>query len=221
MRSLVLACSALVACSTETSAVSIELAPDVISSIDGTLAVRAIAFADRVPVVEETIQIAVAYTDRHGAPHAIAPIEGRTGIDGSFEATLTGFSFDGIGAATAQIAGTTIAATATFAVLDRTPPTVTITPPAAGQVRVGGDVTIQVAATDEIGVSQVFFEAGSGFERDRGEIVASGTTAANVSFDLKVKDSTPAGSTITLYALAADLSGNLAAAEPVTVTVQP
>ena len=106
--------------------------------------------------------------------------------------------------------------------LDRTPPTVSITPPPSDTIRIGNDVTVEVHVTDEIGVSQVFFEtSGDGFNRDRGTVVASGSTDATVSFDFQVRDSAAVGSTITLYALAADLSGNQAAAEPVTLTVVP
>lgn len=221
MRScLVLLCFA--ACTPETDGVTIELAPDVISSIDGTLAVHAIALAERQPAAGETIRLSVEYQDRHGTPHTITGAEGTTDETGAFDATLTGLTFDGTGTVTAEVVGIEGAtASATFAVLDRTPPQVTITPPANNQVRIGADVSIAVHVTDEIGVSQVFFQTGQGFERDRGTIIASGAADTTVTFDLRVGDNAVAGQMIELFALAADLSGNEAAAEPVTVMVVP
>lgn len=213
----------LAACTADTNAVSVELAPDVISSIDGTLGVHALVLADRSPVEGETVDVTVEYTDRNGMAHAIAPAAGTTDVKGRFDATLTGLTWDGIGTVTVTVPGGG-SGTATFAVLDRTPPKVTITPPAATQVRPGNDVTVEIHITDEIGVSQVYFEwAGpqGGFGRDRASVVASGSTDATVRFDFGIPDGVPTGTTLTLYALAADLSGNEAAAQPVNVTVVP
>jgi len=220
MRFIPLLLLSLTACSADTDSVVIELAPDVVSSIDGTLGVRATAFADRAPASGETISITVAYTDRNGTSHDILPIEGETNDNGVFEGTVTGLTWDGIGTITATLPDAAIEAKATFSVLDRTPPTVTITPPANNQVRVGADVRITVHAKDEIGISQVYFEAGDGnFGRDRATLIASGSIDAIAGFDFKVPDAQPVGSMITLHALAADLSGNLGAAAPITVTV--
>ena len=76
-----------------------------------------------------------------------------------------------------------------------------------------------VHAKDEIGISQVFFEATAG-NRDRSTVIASGSIDTTVGFDYKVEN-VSIGSTVTLFALAADLSGNQAAAQPVMVTVVP
>lgn len=211
--------SLLTACGADTNAISIELAPDIVSSLDGTLSVSTTAFADREVAEAETVDIAVDYTDRNGIAHAIAPAQGTTDASGAFDVTLEGFTFDGTGTVTASIAGTDVQASATFAVLDRTPPTVTITPPTS--VTRGNDIRVDIHVTDEIGVSQVFFETdGNGNNnRDRGTVVASGATDTTVTFEFQVGDNTPIGSMITLYALAADLSGNQAAAAPITVTV--
>jgi hypothetical protein len=208
----------LVACA-ETNDVVIQLAPEVISSLDGTLSVHTIVLADRSPMAEETVDLAVEYTDRNGMAHPIAPVSGVTDDKGVFDAELTGLTWDGVGTVTATVAGGAAEASATFAVLDRTPPVVTITPPTASQVRAQQDITIQVHITDEIGVSQVFFEwSGQNQQgRDRSSVIASGSTDATVSFDLRVPDQI--GSMVTLYALGADLSGNQAAAPPITVTV--
>ncbi|MCX5748337.1 MAG: hypothetical protein NT062_38280 [Proteobacteria bacterium] len=211
----------------DTNDATIELAPDLVSSIDGTLSVRATALADRAPAPDEKFTISVEYTDRNGTPHAIDPVDGTTGTDGSFSTDLTGLSWDGTGTVTATLAGATIAAAATFAVLDRTPPKVTIVPPTNLHVRQNTDLTIQVHVIDEIGVSQVFFETAgqtgnnNNNNRQRSTVVASGTTDAMIGFDMTISQNATVGSTITVYALAADLSGNQAAATPITLTVDP
>jgi hypothetical protein len=214
-----LAASLLVACTPETNDVSVRLAPEVISSLDGTLTVQALVLADREPAEAESVDVTVAYTDRNGTTHDITPATGTTDPKGMFEATLTGLDWDGVGVVTATVAGGGPTGTATFAVLDRTPPKVTIAPPAANTIKAGQDTTITVHITDEIGVSSVFFEWNTQFGRDRSSIVASGSTDATLKFDFQVPDQV--GSMITLYALGEDLSGNQAAAEPVTVTVVP
>ena len=218
LASLLLAGS-LAACAPETSAVSVQLAPEVISSIDGTLAVRALVFADREPAAAELVRLTVDYKDRHGTTHELAPQEGATDETGAFEATFTGLTWDGTGTVTAAIDGTDLTGAATFAVLDRTPPTVSIVPPANNQIKIGTDLTIRVNVKDEIGISQVFFEASAG-QRDRSTVVASGSADTSVSFDYKI-DNVAIGSTVMLYALAADLSGNQGAAQPIMVTVVP
>lgn len=210
--------SLLAACGGDPNAISIELAPDIISSLDGTLGVTTTAFADRDVAEGETVDITVEYTDRNGVSHAIPPAQGTTDASGAFDALLEGFTFDGTGTVTAVIAGVDVQASASFAVLDRTPPTVTITPPTS--VTRGNDIQVEIHVADEIGVSQVFFETDlNGNGRDRGTVIASGATDTTVTFEFQVNDSVAIGSMITLYALAADLSGNQAAAEPVTVTV--
>lgn len=210
----------LVSCA-DTNDLEIELAPDVVSSLDGTLEVRAAAFADDEPAEGSKISIAVEYVDRNGASHAIDPVDGTTMADGTFTAMISGLTWDGTGTVTATLGQLTAATT--FAVLDRTPPKVSIASPTASMHVVrGADVTIEVHVTDEIGVSQVFFETqgqNNFNNRQRSTVVASGTTDANVPFDFTVSDNATVGSTITIYALAADLSGNQAAAQPITLTV--
>lgn len=217
------------ACSASTDDLVIELAPDVVSSLDGTVTVRATAFADRGPAANQPIELTVAYTDRNGTAHAIAPVDGKTDKDGVFESTIAGLDFDGTGTITAtlQPAGK-LTATATFAVLDRTPPVVAITPPTGNTVAANSDVQIKVHITDEIGVSQVVFEStpfntqgGNNGNRQRSTVVASGATDTMVTFDLGVPQNATVGQTVTFYALATDLSGNQAAATPVMVTVTP
>lgn len=199
-----------------------------ISSIDGRLAVHTIVLRDREPAESEAIQITVEYTDRNGTAHAIAPVDGTTDQNGAFETDLMGLTWDGAGAVTATVmAGSApvmignepLAAVATFAVLDRTPPKTTIIPPANNTVSQNNGTTVQVHATDEIGVSQIMFEWGDFRGRDR-SLITSGATDVTVSFDVD-PGNFALGTTLTLYALAEDLSGNQGVAMPITVTVAP
>jgi hypothetical protein len=216
----------------EANGVLVTLAPEVISSNDGTLHVRALVVDDRTPVKEQDVKVTAEYTDRNGDAHTIAEVAGKTDQSGAFEAVLTGFDWEGSGTVTVTAvdgsgaALTTsdgpIAGTATFAVLDRTPPVVTILPPTSDmRVGPGLPLEVQVQVQDEIGVSEVFLEADGELNRLRSTVVASGSTDATVTFDFDIPDNALPGPTITLYAMASDLSGNLAAATPITLTVDP
>jgi hypothetical protein len=214
----VLVC-ALAACAYNPNEVEVALAPDVVSSLDGTLQVRATLLHDRDLETMKSVSISIAYTDRNGTPHEIAPATGTTDQRGEFDATLTGLMWDGTGTVSAAAdAGPT--GTATFAVLDRTPPKVSITAPAT--IHAGQTVDVMVAASDEIGVSQVFFDAsgmgGGGTPGDRATIT-NGALMVTVPFTFDVPSGTAIGATFTLSALAADLSANLGTAPTVTVTV--
>jgi len=203
-------------CAAEPNEIMVSLAPELISSLDGTLAVRATLLADREPVPGEPLSITIDYTDRNGAMHAITPASGETDEAGTVEASLTGLDWDGAG--TVTVTGADVVGTASFAVLDRTPPKVTITPPPAADVRRGADIRVQVHASDEIGISQIFF--GTSFrDRDR-SLVTSGATELDAEFDFQVPD-VAAGTTVTLFALVEDMSNNQGAAMPITVTVVP
>lgn len=207
---------ATTACTSSPTEAVVQLAPDVVSSLDGTIAVRATVLGERTPIPGEPLQLAIDYTDRSGTAHTITPISGNTDDVGVFEASFEGLTWDGYGTVTAT--GTGFEGAATFAVLDRTPPKVEITPPAAATVRRGTDLTVSVHTTDEIGISQVFF--GSTVRaRDR-SLVTSGASDVTVDFDFTVPDQ-PAGTTFQLFALAEDLSGNQGAATPITLTVVP
>jgi hypothetical protein len=200
----------------------VQLAPEVISSLDGTLDARVLVLSDRDPVGKgKAVELTIDYTDRNGTPHTIAPIDGVTDDRGAFDGAFEGLTWDGTGTVHATVGG--IAGDATFAVLDRTPPQVTITVPAT--VRVNANAQFEVHVTDEIGVSQVSFEAstgggggGGGGGGQRSTVVASGSTDAMLGFNYQAND-TQVGQTVSFYALASDLSGNEAAATPVTVTI--
>lgn len=215
----------LVACTT-TNEVSVELAPDLISSIDGKLGVRVFALSGSSPVGGDKVDVTVTYMDRNGTAHPIDALAGSTDDDGMFEGELSGLDWDGTGTVTATVHGGDgdVVGTAVFAVLDRTPPKLSITGPTSGQIRIDQETAIQVHISDEIGVSQVWFETtvsnnpnGNG-NRDRSTVVASGSLDATITFDVRAQD-TQVGATMTLYALGADLSGNQAAAKPITLTV--
>lgn len=217
LRLALLAIPALTACTSNPNDVMVQLAPEVISSLDGTLQVHAIVLGDNEPLTDKAMDLTIAYTDRNGMAHAIDPASGKTDKAGAFDATFKGLTWDGSGTVTATSGSLT--GTATFAVLDRTPPKVTITPPAS--VPRNTDITVQVHVTDEIGVSQVFFDTSrtnnGNFNRDRATIT-TGASDVTTQFDVTTPD--VQGAMITLYALGQDMSGNQAAATPVTITVQ-
>lgn len=204
------------ACTDDPSEIVVSLAPDLVSSLDGTLTVRATLLGGRSPIGGETLDVAADYTDRNGTMHPIPPASGTTDDKGVVTAVLGGLTWDGSG--TVTVTGAGITGTATFAVLDRTPPHVTITPPAASSVQRGTDITVAIHATDEIGISQVFF--GSSYRSRERSLVTSGAADLTLDFDFQVPDVAP-GTTITLSALAEDMSGNQGAAMPITVTVVP
>ena len=85
------------ACTTAPNDVLVSLAPDIVSSLNGTLSVRATVLADREPVAEEPVQLTFEYQDRGGTAHAIAPIDGTTDDKGVFETAVTGLTWDGTG----------------------------------------------------------------------------------------------------------------------------
>lgn len=214
----------LAACAA-TNEVEVVLTPDLISSIDGSLTVDVTALDNRKLIGGDKVDVTVDYTDRNGTAHTIAPLAATIDDNGSFTGTFKGLTWDGTGLVTATVHGRDgdVTNSATFAVLDRTPPAVEITPPA--QIRINTDTQVTVHVADEIGVSQVYFEAnfsngGGNNNGSRGRIVASGSLDSSVQFTVRAND-TQVGATVTLYALAEDLSGNQAAAKPIVLTVAP
>jgi len=217
----------LAACTSNPNDVIVDLAPSVVSSLDGTLHVDALVLADRDPADGKAITISVDYTDRNGMAHMISDVAGKTDARGAYSTTLTGLQWDGTGTVTAKVSGGPTG-DATFSVLDRTPPKVTIMAPATIRTTMAGTAT--VTATDEIGVSQLLFQI-TGFPNGNGcgggggcngqrSLLASGSGTATGMFTIDVGN-TPAGTTLTLYALAADLSGNEGVAAAATVMVVP
>ena len=217
---LVILSAALGACAHDPNDVLVQLSPDVVSSLDGQVAVHALLLADRDPVSGKAIELTIDYTDRNGTAHAVAPIDGKTDEKGAFDGTFEGLQWDGTGTVHAAVG--TLTGDATFAVLDRTPPKVSITAPANNSVRTQTTTPIAVHVSDEIGISRVSFEVDTGNAqfpaRTDSTVLASGSIDAMVSFDLSTEN-IPAGTMLTLYALASDLSSNEAAATAVKVAV--
>ena len=212
--------------------VLIELAPDLISSAEGTMHVRALVADDRSPQSGEWVRFEVQYTDRNGEDHAIEAVSGETDKRGGFEAVLAGFDFEGTGTVTATVlngdqpllgAGDLpVSATASFSVADNSPPTALILPPTNDLVvGAGFPLDVLVEVEDEIGISEVFVEAAGELNKLRSTVVASGEKTATIRFEFDIPRDAIAGPTITLNAMVADLSGNLSAAEPVVLTVDP
>lgn len=215
MRSPYLALGLLaISCAGDPSAVEVELSPSVISSLDGTTSVTALIRDLDQPLADIVARATVSYVDRNGEPHEIEPVDGTSDDRGVFHADLSGLSFDGTGVVTVETTGG-ISGSASFSVLDRTPPTVVIDPPAAGAVGPGLPLDVRVHATDEIGISQITFS--DELFGGRTTIVASGQLDATQTFRLQVPDR----ATIDLHALAVDLSGNIAVATTVTLPIDP
>lgn len=208
------------ACTPSPDAIQVELAPRVISSLDGTTQISAIVSGAREPLAGEAVHVEIAYTDRTGATHVIDPIDGTTDHRGVFTGTVEGLRFDGTGTITVSSAASpSVTAAATFAVLDRTPPTITILPPTSdGKVGPGLPLTIQVHATDEIGIADVALDLG-GLQGTVRTVAATGAADTTQVFRAQVPQNLATGDTIELHALAHDLSGNAVAAAAVTLTV--
>jgi hypothetical protein len=223
---LLIAVTPLVGCAS-TNEIVVELSPDVISSLDGTVHVRATAFSGQDVHGGDSITFTVAYTDRNGVDHPVDSIKATAKDSGVAEATFTGLTWDGTGTVTAEVKkdGKTIDGTATFAVLDRSPPVVTIMPPA--MIRINMQVAIPVHITDEIGISSASCDTsgngGGGNNGCRGggrTTFSAGQHDVTLMFDYQAND-TQVGQMITFYAIASDLSGNLGVATPVVATIIP
>ncbi len=220
MRSLSPLLCLVAACAGEPNAVLVELSPTVISSLDGTTTITALVAADTTPLADESVHATITYTDRNGTPHAIDPIDGTTDERGVFTAKIEGLLWDGIGAVSIE-AGNGTSGAATFTVLDRTPPTVEILPPTSDlRVGPGLPLEVRVRVQDEIGVSEVIVDDNGIINNaTRRTIVASASQDTTLAFRMSVPTNAQTGPTVTLFAIASDLSGNIGVAPPVTLTV--
>lgn len=216
--------------------VNLALAPDVISSESGALAVEAHVLAGETLLEGWTVKLHVDYADRNDAMHAVDDVSDKSDGTGRVLGTFSGLKWEGAGTVTASLldkAGNPaldskknpIMTRSTFAVLDESPPVVTITSPTAGAVvsRNNGTMNVNIMATDEIGVSQVYVQVATAtgntnLDRTRSTI-ATGAATASGQFGFDVGN-VNVGTMVTIYAMAADLSGNLGVAAPITVTVQ-
>ncbi len=214
--------SVLAACTGAPDAVEVDLAPSLISSLKGSTTVSALVAAGATPLADEAVHLSVTYTDRNGTPHDVPAVDGKTNERGVFELMLTDLRWDGVGTVTVQSANG-ITGTATFTVLDRTPPVVEILPPTT-DLHIGPGLPLEVAVkvTDEIGISQVILDSDGTINNGAREtVVASGSQDTTVTFRMTVPLDATTGPTVKLYALATDLSGNIAVAMPLTLTVDP
>ena len=122
------------ACTGAPNTVEVSLAPAVVSSLDGRITVSAIVADDATPIADTAVHLTVDYVDRNGTPHVIDPVDGQTSERGVFTTTVEGLQWDGTGTVTVTAGG--LSGDAVFAVLDRTPPKVTILSPTTDK-RVG------------------------------------------------------------------------------------
>lgn len=214
--------------------VNVSLAPDVVSSESGALTAEAVVLNGNTELKGWTVKLHVDYTDRNGTAHDVADASDKSDNIGLYRGTFEGLKWGGAGTVTASVldpAGQPaldakkmpITGSAAFSVTDESPPTVMITSPAANaQITRGARLTVTVAATDEIGVSQIYVQVvtmnGNNIDRTRSTILASGTTNGTASFDFDTGN-VQTTTTAIIYAMAADMSGNLAVSPSVPITI--
>jgi hypothetical protein len=224
--------------------VSLTLAPGIVGSQSGTIEAEAAVTDGKQLLSGWSVLLHVDYTDRNGMAHMIADVTGKTDDSGTAATSFTGLSWEGSGTITASVLDgkgmpaldpkkDPVTISETFSVLDETPPSVMITAPADMAVipRVGGGgggpmdapFTVTVNATDEIGISQIFVQVATSdgntnIDRTSSKIVASGTTMGTASFNFDGRNTAP-GTTATIYAMAADMSGNLAVSAPIMISI--
>jgi hypothetical protein len=238
MRKLALVCASfgVIGCGAPApDHVTLALAPDVVSSESGTLAAQAVVLNGNSELKGWTVKLHADYADRNTTMHAVDDASEKSDGVGHVLGSFSGLKWEGSGTVTASVldaAGAPaldaqknpITASATFSVLDESPPTLMITSPAAGATvsRTNG-LTINVSATDEIGVSQVYVQVATAngntnLDRTRSTI-ATGSTTVNGEFQFDTGNINT-GTSVTIYAMAADMSNNLGVATPVTITLQ-
>jgi hypothetical protein len=220
--------------------VSLTLAPSVVSSQSATITAEATVTHGTQLLQGWSVLLHVDYTDRNGATHAITDTTSKSDNVGVVSTTFTGLKWEGAGTVTASVLDAKgmaaldakkmpVTTAESFSVLDESPPTVTITAPAMNAMIArdprnnSAPFTVSVEATDEIGVSQIFVQVvtpngNTNIDRSRSTLVASGTTDAKASFGFDGRDTQP-GTTAMIYAMAADMSGNLAVATPVMISI--
>lgn len=238
MRRLALLCAlGVVGCGAPApDRVTVALQPDVISSESGVLAARATVLHGDTVLDGWTVTLHADYTDRNDMVHAVDDASSKSSIVGIVDGAFNGLKWEGAGTVTASVldaAGAPaldaktkmpITAQATFSVVDESPPVVMITSPANGAtVTRGANLEIQISATDEIGVSQIYVQAATAngntqLDRTRSTI-ATGSTSVSGSFGFDTGNIQTATS-VTIYAMAADMSNNLGVAMPVTIQLQ-
>lgn len=238
MRRLALLCTSLgvIGCGAPSpDRVKLQLAPDVVSSESGIVAAQAVVLAGDTELKGWTVKLHADYADRNNTMHALDDATAKSDDTGLVAGAFSGLKWEGSGTLTASVldaAGNpaldakkaAITAQATFSVLDESPPTLMITSPAGGATLPRGNgLAIDVSASDEIGVSQVYVQVATAngntnLDRTRSTI-ATGSTAVNGTFDFDTGN-LQTTTMVTIYAMAADMSGNLGVATPITITLQ-
>ena len=239
MRRLVFFCASLgvIGCGAPSpDRVTLALAPNVISSESGALAAQAKVLHGDTELNGWTVKLHTNYIDRNNMMHAVDDASNKSDDTGLVQGAFSGLKWEGAGTVTASVldaAGNPaldsktkmpITADATFSVVDESPPVVMITSPANGAiVKLGSNLDIQISATDEIGVSQIYVQAATTngntqLDRTRSTI-ATGSTTVSGSFGFDTGNLQTAQS-VTIYAMAADMSNNLGVAMPVTINLQ-
>lgn len=215
--------------------VNVALAPEVISSESGVLAVEATVLDGNNQLKDWTVKLHADYTDRNGMAHMLDDVAGKSDGTGRVLGSFAGLKWEGAGMLTASVvdpagnpaldpAKNPITAQATFSVLDESPPVLTITSPASGaSMPRGNGLTVTVTGADEIGVSQLYVQVATAngntnLDRTRSTI-ATGSTSVTGQFGFDTGNVT-AGTMVTIYAMGADMSNNLGVAAPVTITLQ-
>jgi uncharacterized protein (TIGR03118 family) len=171
--------------------------PVAASTVNGTVAVTANA-SDNVGVVrvDFTATVGTAGTPIGSATTAPFSVNWNSALTTNGPVSLTARAFDAFGNSTNSAA----VAVTVLNVPDTTLPTVSITAPVAGNV--SGSVTFTANASDNVGVAQVRFLAGT-------TVIGTDTTAPySVTWD----STTVADGAVTLTAEAMDGAGNVATA---------
>ena len=239
MRRLVFLCASLgvIGCGAPPpDRVTVALAPDVISSESGALAAQAKVLNGDTELKGWTVKLHTDYIDRNNMMHAVDDASNKSDDTGLVAGAFSGLKWEGAGTVTASVLDASgnpaldsktkmpITAEATFSVVDESPPVVMITSPANGAVvKLGTNLDIQISATDEIGVSQIYVQAATSngntqLDRTR-TTIATGSTTVSGSFGFDTGNLQTAQS-VTIYAMAADMSNNLGVAMPVTIQLQ-
>lgn len=112
-------------------------------------------------------------------------------------------------------------AAASIAIVADQPPVVTISAPADGtKVKNGDRVNVTVHATDDVGVTQMGYKAGTGDAADAAARTISPSSLDHAeSFGFNVPASAAPNSTITVQASGVDSAGHTVQAAPITLTV--
>jgi hypothetical protein len=215
--------------------VSLALAPDVISSDSGVLSAQARVWNGDTELKGWNVKLHVDYTDRNDVAHAVDDMAATSDGIGAVQNSFAGLKWEGAGTVTASVFDekgmpaldaqkAPIMTAATFAVIDQSPPAVSIVSPANGaKITQGTKLVVQASASDEIGVSQLYVQAvttngSTNIDRTRSTILASGTTSGTASFEFDTGNDN-AWTAVTIYAMAADMSGNLAVASSINNTI--